>query len=90
MDKLEGYSEEFKTSWAKAALDNYAKTGTIEGGFILAVLEGDLFGAFAKADNTNLRLLKDIVSYTYNHLPTSCYGDRDKIDRWVVNHAGDD
>jgi len=44
------------------------------GGFLRAVLENDLVGAFGKADNINRAWMFDIVTFIYNEVPASCWG----------------
>jgi hypothetical protein len=82
MDPLEGYSEEFKKSWAKEALDSWGHDGFYPGGFLLAVLENNLFGAYREGSRESIRLLPDIIMYIYNHLPCDCWGNTKKVSIW--------
>jgi len=67
----------------KAALDRYIEHKMLPGGFLIAVLSNDLFGAVGRADRENLAALPDIVKYIYNELPAGSWGSNDIIWRWV-------
>ena len=67
----------------KAALDRYVEHKMLPGGFLMAVLSNDLFGAVGRADSENLAALVDIVQYIYNELPANCWGDRDTVYKFV-------
>ncbi len=67
------------------ALDRYVNDRLLPGGFLVAVLSNDLFGAVGRADSENLAALADICRYVYNELPSSCWGSKDKIWAWVEN-----
>ena len=67
----------------KAALDRYVNDRILPGGFLTAVLSNDLFGAVGKADSENLAALPEIVRYIYNEIPSSSWGTRDIIWKWV-------
>ena len=67
----------------KAALDRYVNDRILPGGFLIAVLSNDLFGAVGKADKENLAALADIVRYIYNEIPCSCWGNKEIIWKWV-------
>lgn len=65
-----------------STLDNWGKFGYECGGFLTAVLENDLFGAAARADHINIKLIPDIVRYVYNELPAACWGSPGAVKRW--------
>ena len=67
----------------KAALDRYVNDRILPGGFLIAVLSNDLVGAVGKADKENLAALPEIVRYIYNEIPSSSWGTRDIIWKWV-------
>ncbi len=54
------------------------------GGFLRAVLENDLAGAFGRADDDNRRAMHDIVCYVYNELPSQCWGSPAKVAAWLT------
>lgn len=68
-------------AYTKEALDRYEEQHLRPGGFLTAVLEGDLFGAVARADDTNLAALAPLVVYVYSevHAPT---GYRGCVEKW--------
>ena len=67
----------------KDALDRYVNDRIAPGGFLMAVLSNDLFGAVGQADSENLAALPDIVRYVYNEMPSGSWGNKDIIWRWV-------
>jgi len=64
-------------------LDRYGTHREPVGGFLTAVLSGNLVDACAKADPENLRALPAIVSYIYNQLPTRCWGTPEIVQVWL-------
>ncbi len=76
----------------KRGLDDYAQHGTPTGGFLRAVLANDLMEAVGRADDNNVRLLKEICSYIYNEMPsrhTGCWGSYEAVDAWIEKHRLD-
>jgi hypothetical protein len=69
----------------KDSLDRYAKDKCPTGGFLYAVLSNNLFEAFGAASENNREALFDIVSYIYNELPSTCWGDPEKVRRWLAS-----
>ena len=67
----------------KWSLDNYVSQGIPTGGFLQAVLENNLFEAFARADSENLRDLQEIIQYCYQRLPSSCWGSPENVREWL-------
>lgn len=66
----------------KEAIDRYAKYGVSPGHFVTAVLKNDLSGAFSRADLDNRRSMFEIVRYVYNEIPSSCWGNEERVKRW--------
>ena len=56
------------------------------GGFMRAVLTNDLIGAFAHADETNTRAMKDWTMWLYNDAPSPCHGSAERLDAWHERH----
>jgi len=54
-------------------------------GFLMAVFENNLISAIARGDNANLLALPAIVIYLTCHVPTMCYGNKDKVESWLNN-----
>jgi len=65
-------------------ITRYIEKGILPGGFLLAVLEHDLFEAVGRADDENLANLPAYVAYFYNEAPGACHGSRVKIAEWVA------
>ena len=51
------------------ALYRYVNEHLPPGGFLTSVLENDLFGAVSRADEHNIRYIKEIAQYVYWELP---------------------
>lgn len=66
------------------SLDLYAKHGVPPGHFLRAVLEGDLFAAFRRADPADLAALPAIVTYVYERLPSASSGSPEVVSRWIA------
>lgn len=66
------------------ALERYLNKGILPGGFMTAVLENDLAGAFSRADVENTANLRNIVGYIYNHIPSTAWGSREKVEAWLI------
>lgn len=68
------------------SLDRYARDGIPTGDCLGAVLIGDLFGAFGRADPVTTAAMPAIVAYVRNELPLSCYGSEAAVDGWLSFH----
>ena len=66
-----------------AALRRYVEKKEVPGGFLRAVLEGDLNRATTYADGTNLWLLPVYTAYLYNEVPSACHGSPEKVRKWI-------
>lgn len=66
----------------KQALDEYALYGHPLGGFLTAVVENDLMGAFGKADSYNRATLFQICQYLYNSMPADSHGSAEIVKRY--------
>jgi len=67
----------------KFYIDRYVNEHYPVGHFLTAVLSNDLVGAFSRADDHNLRAMMDIVSYCYNDIPSTCWGNPEKVKKWL-------
>ena len=67
----------------KETIDNYVTHGVEPGGFVRAVLENNLCGAFGRADVENRRDIFEIVSYVHNNIPAGCNGSPEKVENWM-------
>jgi hypothetical protein len=69
----------------RASLDLYATEVRIRPGHcVSAILAGDLYGAFARADPETRDAMPAIVAYIHSQLPAACHGSEDAVDRWIA------
>lgn len=54
------------------------------GDFMHSVLCGDLFGAFAHADDLNAEHLYRWCAWLYQYAPSGSFGSRENVERWLV------
>lgn len=66
---------------------NYVEHRLMPGGFLQAVLSNDLTTAALTADDINRPRLADIAEWCYDELPIACWGDPEKVSRWLDNQA---
>ena len=66
------------------ALVRYIQDHVPTGGFLRAVLENDLFKAFAKADLASRAGMEAILSYIYNEAPAPCWGSKKAVKQWLA------
>jgi len=84
----EGLDEKQKLEYWSIAdvvdgLEKYYNHRCPTGDFLRAVLENDFLHAFNRADLNNTRHMDKIAKYVYNHLPTECYGSKEKVRNWL-------
>jgi hypothetical protein len=65
------------------ALARYAELHIQPGSFLTAVLENNLAEALLTADVDSLAALPEINRLIARHLPTPCYGSREKVAAWL-------
>lgn len=63
----------------------YVEHGRRPGGFLRAFFAGDLFGVYIHADNVNLAALDEWMRWTYNDIPSGCWGSEKAVNDWVAN-----
>ncbi len=66
------------------AIDDYVRTHTPRGNFVMAVLENNLTSAFFLADDESMAGLRDILLYVHWEIPGSCHGSEDKVRAWLA------
>ena len=64
-------------------LKRYIENKVPPGDFLSAVICNDLKEAIGRADDENLRNLPAYVAYLYNEAPSSCWGSKKKMDKWL-------
>jgi hypothetical protein len=67
------------------SLKRYRDNHTPVGGFLRAVLENDLFNAWARGDSNSIAALQDITSFVYWELPSIAWGSADAYMKWIDN-----
>ena len=65
------------------AISRYVNQRIATGDFLRAVLTNNLKSAVHHGDAYNLECLVDIVKVIYNYAPSTCWGDEDKVYRWL-------
>lgn len=70
-----------------AGIQHWVECGQPCGGFLDAVICGDLYRAISRADGSNLPKLQDIVAHFFCCVPTGAYGSKQARDRWAA-HRG--
>lgn len=68
----------------RAGLARYAECGVRTGACLQAILAGDLFGAFARADPETRDAMPAIVAYIHGRLPAACHGSEAIVERWIA------
>lgn len=66
----------------REGLKLYFEEGIMPGGFLTAVLENDLVGAFSKADQINSGRMEDYARYLWNYADRRSYGSPQKVIMW--------
>ena len=69
------------------ALERYAGHHIETGGFLRAVLENNLMEAVARADDNNIKVLREICQYVHMGLPSECHGSPEKVKEWLNARA---
>ena len=64
-------------------LVRYILHGIPPGHFLTAVLKGDLFAAFGRADEENRYLIWRYVQFLHNFAPIGCFRSPENFDGWV-------
>ena len=71
----------------KESIDRYVYHRIPPGGFLEAVLSNDFKGAVGRADDTNIKYLKQYALYVCNCMPSTAQGSHEKVKAWL---KGDD
>lgn len=66
-----------------AAIKRYKEHQILPGGFLMAVLEGDLYSAACRADMNNQSKIFSITKYIVETLPPESYGSVKKVSAWL-------
>lgn len=74
--------EKFPTLTARG-LFNYMNYGARVGGFLTALLSNDLQKAVLKADDENIKLLREYVQWLTFNAPGEAWGSPEKVNAWI-------
>lgn len=61
----------------------YLVSGIVPGDFLTAMLTNDLRGVIQGADDQNIMALPAIWNFLYNNIPSSAWGSRERLAKWV-------
>jgi hypothetical protein len=65
-------------------LENYMRHGVPPGGFLKAMLENASIGTvIRRADNENVRVLREIYIFIFNRLPSNIWGSIENMDTFI-------
>lgn len=85
-DKIKAY--EFRDRVIPYHMHNglalYLALGIQPGGFLRAVLSGDLFEAVGQADMGNIHAIPVYAAFLYNQVPAQCFGNREAVSAWIA------
>jgi hypothetical protein len=91
-DWLSLYTAAYSPDWAEGllALPQYMWRGVVmwsvfgvkPGGFLQAIIAGDLYKACDRADGTNIQRLDDYAFFFYNYVPSEAKGPQ-ALDSWT-------
>ena len=70
-------------------LYDYVIKGVRPGHFLQAVSTNDLAMAIHYADEKNGNLLREWVGVFYHHVPSACWGSRDRMESWVCARSSE-
>ena len=67
----------------QSGAQDYVERRYPPGGFLAAVLENDLVGAFGKADKDNAAAMAEWARWLWNEAPSQCWGSPAKVKAWL-------
>lgn len=66
------------------SLENYHRRGVPTGGFLTALLENQpVFDVVERADEDNVRALKELCMYVFNAMPIESWGSPERVSAWT-------
>ena len=68
---------------SRGGLRRYMEHRIEPGHFLMAVLSNDLYGAVARADDTNQAALVDYVKWLCNYADSRSWGSRERVKDWL-------
>ena len=87
---------DFESTWcadrvpdhAQEAIENYLMLGFHPGGFMSAMLAGDLFTAARSGDQANGPSMQGIAKWIMHSAPHGSWGSYELIEKWVKDEDG--
>lgn len=70
------------------AIEDYLVKGWSPGGFLEAMLSGDLFMAASNADFQNGPAMQVIALWLLHNAPEASRGNREQVKRWLSDYGG--
>ena len=67
----------------RCSIQRWLEHAISPGSFLMAVLENDLRGAMANADNMSIKQLPGIVCWLHGYAPMGSWGSRETVSRWL-------
>lgn len=67
----------------QGSIMRYVNDGLHPGGFLTAVIVGDLYGAVSRADEWNQQSLVGIAKFMLNVMPAASIGSAENMERWI-------
>lgn len=67
----------------REAMERYLEHRLHPGGFLMAVLQGDLFEAAWAADDISSKKLFDYVKWLSNYAPLAAFGSSRRVHDWL-------
>lgn len=67
----------------RGALERYVFNRYAPGGFLIAVLANDLMTAIGRADDENIKVMREICNFVYNRIPVNSWGTYEAVDSWL-------
>lgn len=65
------------------AVRQYVVERRAPGHFLTALISNNLSETIARADDHNIKALRDWVRLFYNYTPTICWGSQAKFEAWI-------
>lgn len=62
----------------------YIERGIPPGSFMLALFSNDLKEAFARADDSNARVMREWVRFMVNQMPKESQGSPERVAAWIA------
>jgi hypothetical protein len=84
-NSLNAFASDLVGAFNIKALTDYSEKRVETGGFLHAILEGDLYRAVMISDNLNQPKIYYITMYIINTLPEESYGSKKRVKSWLKN-----